>query len=60
MVVAFAAIEVRKGGFTGEHTILKTFENVVSIQKKGTQKKKKERSFFLLIPTTTTANPVQL
>ena len=49
IVVAFAAIEVRKVGFTGEHMILKTFENdVVSIQKKGTQKKKKkeERSFM--------------
>ena len=36
IVAAFAAVEFRKVGLSGEHINLKTFENVVSVQKKGT------------------------
>ena len=36
IAVAFVAVEFRNAGLTGGHIILKTFENVVSIQKKGT------------------------
>ena len=47
IAVAIVAFEFRNVGLTGGHIILKTFENDVSIQKKGThEKKKKERSFM--------------
>ena len=46
IAVAFVAVEFWKVGLTGEHIILKTFQNVVAIQEKETQKKKKERSFM--------------
>ena len=39
IVVAFAAVEFRKVELTGEHIILKTFENVVSIQKEEEERK---------------------
>ena len=36
IAVAFVAVEFWKVGLTGEHIILKTFQNVVAIQEKET------------------------
>lgn len=43
IAVAFVAVEFRKVGLTGEHIIFKTFQNIISIQKKGIAQEEEER-----------------
>ena len=47
IAVAFVAVECTNVWLTGEH-VLKTFENVVSIQKKGTERDTEEEERKLL------------